>query len=117
MGSARQLNSPTGVMLPGSSIAPPITRTSFARRKVCGDFAAARAKVVSGPKAIRVKVSGGLVESRVRMSSTAWAVDGVNRCELGVGALPCVADVAVVVIGSSAAGGSKRCSQVSSGEV
>ena len=79
MGSASVLNSPTGVMLPGRSMAPPITSTVLARRKVWGDLEAARAKLVSGPSAIKVILSGGLAARRVRISSTAWLGEGVKR--------------------------------------
>ena len=81
------------------SMAPPMTRTALARRKIRGDLAAARAKFVRGPMAARVMVLGGLVERMVRISSTASLGDGVNR-RLGVGGLSCVATVAAVVIGS-----------------
>ena len=54
-----QLNSPTGVILPGSSMVPPMTTTSLAFRNVFGSSAAAMAKVVNGPIAIKVMVSAG----------------------------------------------------------
>ena len=40
-GSAMQLNSATGVMLPGSSMVPPITMTALARMNVVGEMDAA----------------------------------------------------------------------------
>lgn len=79
MGSAMQLNSATGVMLPGSEIAPPITITSLAFRNTCGSWEAARAKFVSGPMPMRVMVSGGW-ESRIcRISRWEGEEEGVKR--------------------------------------
>lgn len=69
VGSAMQLNSPRGVILPGVSMAPPITSTAFARMKILGSVDAAMAKFVKGPIAIRVTVLGGLVERIWRISS------------------------------------------------
>lgn len=60
MGSAMQLNSATGVMLPGVARAPDMATTSFAFRKVSGRWEAARAKVVRGPMPMRVIVLGGV---------------------------------------------------------
>lgn len=66
--SARILNSPTGVIFPGSTIAPPMTETLFARRKTCGDREAARARLVNGPIAMMSIVSGGLSSSILSIS-------------------------------------------------
>jgi len=106
--------------LPGSVTAPPITKSAFARMKVWGDRAAARAKVVRGPMAIRVIVSGGFVERISRMREGEGVGEGLKRweCEGGV---VWVVDVAVAVRMSSEGGwggvGSKRWSQVSAGEL
>ena len=69
MGSAMQLNSATGVMLPGEEIVPPIMMTSLAFVKTVGSAAAAVARFVSGPIAIRVIVSGGFESRMERISS------------------------------------------------
>ena len=66
--SANVLNSPTGVILPGTEMAPPITRTDLARISTIGACEAARARLVSGPMAMTVMVSGGF-SSRIRRIS------------------------------------------------
>ena len=77
--SAMQLNSPTGVILPGSSMEPPMTTTSLAFMNVFGSSAAAMAKFVNGPIAINVMVSAGF---SLRMRSISWderRLEGVNK--------------------------------------
>ena len=66
--SAKVLNSPTGVILPGTEIAPPITKMDFARISTIGACEAASARFVRGPMAITVMVSGGF-SSRTRIIS------------------------------------------------
>lgn len=68
VGSAKMLNSPTGVIFPGSAIAPPIIKTLFARRKISGDREAARARFVKGPMAMMSTVPGGLSSSILSIS-------------------------------------------------
>ena len=77
--SAMQLNSPTGVMLPGSSIEPPMTMTSLAFMNVFGSSAAAVAKFVNGPIAIKVMVSAGLSLRMRSISWDEWRLEGVNK--------------------------------------
>ena len=79
MGSAMQLNSATGVMLPGRSTVPPITMTSLAFMNVFGSSAAAMAKFVNGPMAIKVMVSGGFSLRMRRISWDECRFEGVNR--------------------------------------
>lgn len=59
IGSAIQLNSPTGVMFPGMESAPDMAISSKAFVNVVADSEAAREKFVRGPMDIRVIVSGG----------------------------------------------------------
>lgn len=68
MESAYVLNSAAGVIFPGTEIAPPMTTTSFTRRKVSGSVAAAMARFVRGPIATIVIVSGGFSWRRRRIS-------------------------------------------------
>ena len=79
VGSAMQLNSATGVMFPGSFRVPPMTTTSLAFMNVFGSFAAAMAKVVSGPMAIKVMVSAGFSLRIRRISSGEWLLEAVNK--------------------------------------
>lgn len=65
-------------MLPGTSRAPPIAITSFARRSVAASSAAARARLVSGPSAMIVIVSGGDSARSRSMSLWLGTVEGVN---------------------------------------
>ena len=74
-----QLNSPTGVMLPGSSMVPPMTTSSLAFMKVFESSAAAMAKVVNGPIAIKVIVSAGFSLRMRRISWAEWRLDGVKN--------------------------------------
>jgi hypothetical protein len=69
--SAYVLNSATGVMLPSTSIAPPITTTSLTLRKVSVSSAAANARLVRGPTATIVMVSRGFSLRSRRISL--WA--------------------------------------------
>lgn len=73
------LNSATGVILPGTDMAPDMTITSLALRNVVDEVDAARAKFVRGPMPIRVIVSGGLEERMSRISRWEGAEEGVNR--------------------------------------
>ena len=66
--SAMVLNSATGVAFPGPVTAPPMTRTDFARRKVVGEWEAARARLVRGPMAMMVIVPGGFSSRSRRIS-------------------------------------------------
>ena len=110
MGSAMQLNSATGVMLPGTEMAPDITTTSLAFMKIVGDSEAARAKFVRGPMAMRVIVSGGF-ESRIeRISRCEDAEEGVKRSVCEVRSMWAVEE-AVAERMVSAGGASKRCDQ------
>ena len=77
--SAMQLNSPTGEILPGSSMEPPMTITSLALMNVFGSSAAAIAKFVNGPIAMRVTVSVGFSRRIWRISWDAWRLDGMNK--------------------------------------
>ena len=88
IGSARILNSPTGVIFPGSAIAPPITQTLFARRRDCGDSEAARAMVVIGPITTMSIVSTGLSSRMWRISRCDGRVDGLNKEGCEVGSIP-----------------------------
>ena len=123
IGSARTLNSPTGVMFPATLIAPPMTNTSFARRKVCRSWEAAIAKLVKGPSAIRVMVSGGFDASSVKISSGENFVDGTNECadSVEMGGLVDVVAAAEITIGSfeggSGGGGVKREDHMAAGAV
>ena len=79
IGSAIQLNSATGVILPGSSMVPPMTTTSLAFMNVFGSSAAAMAKFVNGPIAIKVMVPAGF---SLRMRIISWdegRLEGVNK--------------------------------------
>lgn len=76
--SAYVLNSATGVIFPSTSIAPPITTTSFAFRNVSGSSAAARARFVKGPTDTIVIVSTGFSRSRRRISLCAGVTEAVN---------------------------------------
>ncbi|KAL5888478.1 hypothetical protein ACKVWC_011567 [Pyricularia oryzae] len=79
--SAKVLNSATGVMLPGTLMAPPMTQTSRARRSVSGSSAAARARLVMGPMVRIVTVwSGDSLRIR-RISLCASVLDGVKYVE------------------------------------
>ena len=109
-GSAMQLNSATGVILPGMEMAPDITTTSLAFMNTVGDSEAARAKFVSGPMAMRVMVSGGF-ESRIeRISKWAGAEEGVKRSVCGARSM-WAREVAVEERTVSAGGASKRWDQ------
>ena len=116
MGSAMVLNSATGVMLPGSVIAPPMTTSSFAFIKVTGSWAAARAKVVKGPRAMRVVVLGGFEERMSRISVGAGRCDGVKRFVYVLWAAWAAVD-AVVEMGDGFGGASNRCCHNSEGDV
>lgn len=95
--SAYELNSPTGVTcpnispnafnmfiggnghtFPGLSIVPPMTTTSFTRRKVSGSWAAANARFVKGPTATIVTVFSSFSFRTRRISSAAGCLDGMN---------------------------------------
>lgn len=67
-GSAKVLNSATGVAFPGTEIAPPMTRTDLARMRIFGECDAARARFVRGPMAMIVIVPGGF-SARILMIS------------------------------------------------
>lgn len=66
--SAYVLNSAKGVIFPGYSTAPPMTRIFFARIRIWGACEAASAILVRGPIAIIEIVSGGF-SSRIRRIS------------------------------------------------
>lgn len=68
VGSAKVLNSATGVAFPGPETAPPMTRTDLARMNIFGARDAARARFVRGPTAMIVIVPGGF-SARVLMIS------------------------------------------------
>lgn len=107
--SAMVLNSPTGVMFPGTSTAPPITRICLARRNVFGPCAAAVARVVRGPMAMRVIVSAGSVLRMRRISRCEGKEEGVNKLWwFEVGGSVWVAEAAVEVKRVPGGGGSKR---------
>ena len=76
--SAKVLNSPTGVMLPGTEIAPPMTRTDFARISMVGACEAARARLVRGPIAMTVMVSGGFSSRTRKISRWDGRFEGVK---------------------------------------
>ena len=115
-GSARILNSPTGVMLPDTVIAPPMTTTLFARRNVCGEREAARAKLVRGPIAIMSMVSLGLSSRISKIAKCEGFDDGVKSW---VGDAGSTSDtlVALDVRRLSVGGRSNSVSQVFSGLV
>lgn len=69
--------------MPVSSIAPPITTTSLARRKVSGSVAAAIARLVDGPIATIVIVSGSFSRNNDKISSWAGFLDGMNSASGG----------------------------------
>ena len=77
--SAYVLNSATGVILPSTSMAPPITTTSLTLRKVSGSSAAASARLVKGPIATMVIVSCGFSCSSRRISLCAIAWEGMKE--------------------------------------
>jgi hypothetical protein len=64
---------------PGASIAPPMTTTSLTLRKVSGSFAAAIARLVSGPTATIVTVFGSFSAKISSITSWAGFKDGTNR--------------------------------------
>ena len=66
-------------ILPGTLTAPPITMIDLALSNVCGDSAAARARLVSGPIAIIEIVSGGFSSRRRRISKCEGFCEGVKR--------------------------------------
>lgn len=76
--SANVLNSPTGVMLPGTEIAPPITKTDLARISTVGAYEAARATFVRGPMAMTVMVFGGLSSRTRKISRCDGRFEGVK---------------------------------------
>ena len=76
--SACTLNSASGVILPGTSMAPPIMTISFTLSKVSTSSAAARAIFVIGPSAAMVMVLGGCSFSRRSISLCAGTVLGVK---------------------------------------
>lgn len=59
-------------------MAPPITAISFTRRNVSGSSAAAKERLVSGPRATIVIVSGSFSFSIRRISLCEGFLDGVN---------------------------------------
>lgn len=97
-------------------MAPPMTRTAFARRKVVGDSEATRARLVRGPMATMVMVSGGFSERIRRISRWDSILEGVKSVGESLGCTWVVA-VAVAVRSVSAGGRSNRCFHVSSGLV
>lgn len=65
-------------MFPGQLIVPPITTTSFTRRKVSGSSAAAIARLVKGPTAIIVIVLGSFSRSSRKISLCDGDLEAVN---------------------------------------
>lgn len=98
-------------MFPGTEMAPPITTTSLARRKVSGSEEAAVARFVSGPMATIVIVSGAFPRRRRRISWCAGVWEGVNNEQVDSRSLSAAASVMRVLAG----GGSKSFFQVSEG--
>lgn len=92
--------------LPGIFTAPPITTTSFTRRKVSGSSADAKAKLVSGPTATSVTVSGSFSRNARKISLWAGSLEGMKEWSSGS------APVLTVSIPWGSTAGSKRCSQV-----
>lgn len=116
VGSAKVLNSPTGVMFPGSAIAPPMTSTLFARRNVNGDSEAASARLVNGPMAMMSTVSVGLSSRILRISIWDGLVDGLNKD--GGDAAPMSETLAALEVSRESDGGrSNNVFQVCSGLV
>ena len=76
--SANVLNSATGVTLPGTSTAPPMTAISLTLRKVSGSSDAANAKFVSGPNAHIEIESAGSSFKILRISLCAGVLEGVK---------------------------------------
>jgi hypothetical protein len=64
---------------PGTSIAPPITTTSFALRNVSESMDAAIARLVNGPTATIVMVSFSFSRRSRSISSAAERLEGVKR--------------------------------------
>lgn len=105
--------------MPGTAMAPPMTRRDLAFRKVVGAWAAAVAKVVRGPMAMRVMVWGGSRSRMLRISRWAGEEEGVKRGEVGEVEAGLVVVVVVAVEERTVSGGgrSKRCCHVSEGLV
>ena len=114
IGSASVLNSPTGVMFPGTDTAPPITRADLARRKTWGEWEAASAKFVKGPIAIRSTESGGFFSRICRISRCDGRLEASNR-EFDDCRSACAILIALDVIRGSGGGRSSNVCQISSG--
>ena len=116
IGSASMLNSPTGVMFPGTDTAPPITKTDLARRNACGDWEAAIAKFVKGPMAMISIVSNGLSSSIPRISRCEGRLEAL-KSEVAESGSALAALIALDVSSASGGGRANKFFQVSSGLV
>lgn len=115
-GSATMLNSPTGVIFPGTDTAPPMNRTDLARRNTCGEWEAASARLVKGPIAIMSIVFGGL-SSRIRSISRYEGWLEALKSEPDDDGLVLVASIALDMGRESGGGRSNKVCHVSSGLV
>lgn len=83
-GSAKSLNSATGMMLPAALNAPPITATSFTLKHFSWSIAAANAMFVMGPITAVEMVLGGLSARSLSISLCAGSPEDLKSVQKGL---------------------------------